>query len=412
MSTPADDPIDPAAFRRDVRAFFERTGPAALAQAVAGPAGAGAAAGHGDGAGQGDGDEGVTLTRAKAWRAALYDAGLGGLDYPRRFGGRGSDDTARAIFAEESRGRIPREDAVFAIGVGMALPTIRDHAGDHLREALLRPGLRGEHVWCQLYSEPGAGSDLASLATRAELDGDEWVVHGQKVWTSGAHHSDLAILLARTNPAAPKHRGITMLVLPMRQAGVEVRPLRQMTGVAEFNEVFLDGARTPRDWVIGEVDDGWRMAVALLAHERRTTGVASMGGSGAQRSKSGRLPIPYSQLAELAATTGRSREPLVRQELAALHAGEVVVRQLARSAAHPSVGKLWRTRQGRRAADLAAALAFPSAPAWSSDDAELDYWQFHVLNCRAMSIGGGTDEIQRNTLGERALGLPREPAPG
>ncbi|HSL59335.1 MAG TPA: acyl-CoA dehydrogenase family protein, partial [Acidimicrobiales bacterium] len=230
-----------------------------------------------------DGVQG-TLPRARAWRAALADAGLAGLGYPVEMGGSGGGPAEVALWREESRGRVPREDAVFGIGVGMALPTLRDQAPE-LARRFVPPGLRGEEIWCQLYSEPGAGSDLASLATRAVRDGDEWVVTGQKVWTSGAHHSQLAVLLARTNPDAPKHQGITMFVLPMAQAGVDVRPLRQMTGEVEFNEVFLDEARVPADWVVGAVDDGWRLAVALLAHERVSTGTASVGGSDRERTK-------------------------------------------------------------------------------------------------------------------------------
>jgi alkylation response protein AidB-like acyl-CoA dehydrogenase len=352
------------------------------------------------------------IDRSRAWRRRLFDAGLAAIDYPVEYGGRGLGPEFAQVFKEVGRGRIPREDSVFGIGVGMALPTIRDFGSDEMKQRFLRPGLQGEEIWCQLYSEPGAGSDLAALTTRAVLDGDEWIVTGQKVWTSGAQHSQFGILIARTDPDAPKHRGITMMVLPMEQAGVTVRPLVQMTGEAEFNEVFMDEARIPRSWVIGEVNDGWRTAVALLAHERVQTGTASMNSSTGQRSKAGRVPIPVGQLIELARERGRIDEPLIRQQLAELHTGERIVATLgAREGIHPSIGKLWRTRQGRAAAELAAQLAFPTSPAWDDDDADADYFAFHFLNCRGMSLGGGTDEIQRNTLGERALGLPREPGP-
>lgn len=374
-------------FRSEVRAFFAETLPGTIDEAEDG------------------------LTRARTWRALLFDAGLAGLDYPIACGGRDLSAEHRLVYEEESQGRVPREDATFSIGVGMALPTLRDHGTDELKSRFIRPGLRGEDIWCQMYSEPGSGSDLASLATRAVLDGDEWVVTGQKVWTSGAQHSQFAILLARTDPEAPKHRGITMFILPMEQDRVMVRPLVQMTGQSEFNEVFLDEARLPRNWVIGDVNGGWRTAVALLAHERVQTGVASMSGAADQRSKSGRTPIPLAQLTELAERRGRLDDPLVRQDLARLHTGERIVAFLkSRSDVHPSIGKLWRTRQGRAAADLAARVAFPASPAWSDDDVDGDYFAFQILNCRGMSIGGGTDEIQRNTLGERALGLPREPS--
>ena len=351
----------------------------------------------------------AAISRAKAWRAALFDCGLAAFGYPTAYGG--NEDLLHArIWSEESQGKIPREDNVFGIGVGMAMPVIRDYASAEVKDRFLRPGLRGEEVWCQMYSEPGAGSDLAGLTTRAELDGDEWVVTGQKVWTSGAQISQYAILLARTDFDAPKHSGITMFVLPLEQTGIDIQPLIQMTGEAEFNQIFLEGARIPRSWVVGEVNDGWRMAVALLAHERIRTGQGSTVNDRAQRSKSGRVPIPSQQLIELAQEKGRTGEPTVRQELANLVIGERIIEFIRRrNTVHPSIGKLWRTRQGRAAAHFAARICFPASPAWSSDQTSEDYFQFHILNCRGMSLGGGTDEIQRNTIGERVLGLPREP---
>ena len=377
-------------FRANIRVFFDDVLPKAL-----------------------DGVRG-TRNRAKAWRAALYDYGFGALDYPVEYGGQAANEDQMRVWAEESRGRIPREDAHFGIGVGMALPTIRDLGSEAMCERFIAPGLRGDEVWCQMYSEPGSGSDLASLTTKAELDGDEWIVSGQKVWTSGAQHSQFAILLARTDWDAPKHRGITMFVMAMEQPGVDVRGLVQMTGISEFNEVFIDEARVPKDWVVGEVNGGWATAVALLGHERKQTGTKSVTGTAESRSKAGRSPIPVTQLISLAERAGRTDDPIVRQELARLHSGQQVMRWLGARGAHPSIGKLWRTRQGRAAADLAAMLAFPGSPAWRTDmdderNVDDDYFSYHILNCRGMSLGGGTDEIQRNTLGERALGLPREP---
>ena len=207
-----------------------------------------------------------------------------------------------------------------------------------------------------------------------------------------------------------------MFVLAMDQNGVDVRPLVQMTGESEFNEIFIDEARIPRNWVVGEVNGGWATAVALLGHERQQTGTGSMSGSATQRSKAGRSPIPVAQLIELAERAGRLDDPVIRQELARLHSGERVVSWVGARGLHPSIGKLWRTKQGRAAADLASVLAFPASPAWGRDTAvarnvDDDYFAYHILNCRGMSLGGGTDEIQRNTLGERALGLPREPGP-
>jgi len=381
-------------FRADVRSFFDAL-PSLIEEIT-----------------PGSGEEGSSahLTKAKAWRAALYDAGFAGFGYPAGSGGSGDVPLKQALFREESRGRVPSVESVFGIGIAMALPMIRDHGTDELRQRFLRPGLRGEEVWCQLFSEPNAGSDLASLATRAERDGDEWVVTGQKVWTSGAQNADLAILLARTDSTLPKHRGLTMFVLPMRQAGVTVRPLRQMTGVSEFNEVFIDEARLPADWIVGDLNDGWRMGTALLAHERVSTGTNSVLGSRTEKRKAGRNPLPAGQLIELAKAHGRASELALRQDLAIAYTGEQIMRWLGDRRVHPSIGKLWRTQQGRFAANVAAALAFPAGVAWEPDDGEADYWQYHVLNCRGMSLGGGTDEIQRNTLGERVLGLAREPS--
>ncbi len=348
------------------------------------------------------------VERLRTYRRLLHEAGLSGVNYPVAYGGRGYPDLYERLFVEVRNEFQPPEESGLAIGIGMCLPTIRDHGSDELRHRFIAPGLRGEELWCQLYSEPSAGSDLASLSTRAELDGDEWRVTGQKVWTSGAEIADVAILLARTDFDAPKHAGITMFVLDMRQPGVEVRPLVQMTGVAEFNEVFLDGACIPRGHVVGDVNGGWRLAVALMAHERAAIGSGIKSTAGR---RSGRYPLSLDDLVDRARRQDRLSDPMIRQDLALVHSGERIIGWLNRRSAHPSITKLWRSRQGRLAAQTAHSLGGPRAQAWRTG-ADLDDWfAYHVLNCRGMSIGGGTDEIQRNTLGERVLGLPREPGP-
>jgi alkylation response protein AidB-like acyl-CoA dehydrogenase len=385
MATAPEPQESVAAFRARVRSFFADL-PAVLEQ-------------H-------DG----TMARAKAYRRALCDAGLAGISYPTELGGAGLPTEYDRAFRDESRDVLPGEDAMFGIGLGMTVPTLLEHGSVELQRRFVPPALRGDEIWCQLYSEPGAGSDLAGLTTRAVLDGDEWVITGQKVWTSGAQHADLGILIARTDFDVPKHSGITMFVLPMHQPGVTVRPLVQMTGVAEFNEVFLDEARVPADWVVGNVNGGWGIAVALLAHERTSLGRGNLTDDDS-KSKAGRSPLPFSGLVARAREHDRLGDPLVRQELAAVYTGERLVPWGTSRGLHPSIGKLWRTIQGRRAAQLAHLLGGATAAAWETDDVDDDYFAYHVLNCRGMSLGGGTDEIQKNTLGERVLGLPREPGP-
>ena len=356
-----------------------------------------------------DGIEGP-LERGKAYRRALVDAGLAAASYPTELGGADLPIEYEIAGREAALDLLPGEDSMFTLGVGMAVPTIREYGSPELQRRFIPPALRGDEIWCQLYSEPGAGSDLAGMTTRAVRDGDEWIITGQKVWTSQAQNSDLAILLARTDADLPKHRGITMFALPMNQPGVTVRPLVQMTGVAEFNEVFLDEARVPADWVIGEVNGGWALAVALLAHERTSLG-RGVKTDDAAKSKAGRSPLPLDGLVDRAASTGQLDDPVIRQRLATAAVGERLVPWGTQRGLHPSIGKLWRTIQGRHAAQLAHEIGGATATAWEADDTDADYWAYHVLNCRGMSLGGGTDEIQRNTLGERVLGLPREPGP-
>ena len=213
----------------------------------------------------------IFVTEGRAWQRRMYDGGWAGITWPVEYGGRGGSFVEAIIFRQEES-RFDVASGLFAVGIGMAGPTIIAHGTDEQRRRYLPAMLRGEEVWCQLFSEPGAGSDLASLATRAVRDGEEWVVNGQKVWSSGAHHSDMGILLARTDPDLPKHRGITFFIVDMRSPGIEVRPLRQMTGGATFNEVFFTDVRVPVTNVVGEVNGGWRAMMTTLANERSTGG--------------------------------------------------------------------------------------------------------------------------------------------
>ena len=241
----------------------------------------------------------IFVKEGKLWQRLIYEGGYAGITWPREFGGRGGTFVEQMIFKQEEA-KFDVASSLFAVGIGMAGPTIIGHGTDEQRRRYLPAMLKGEEVWCQLFSEPGAGSDLASLSTRAVRDGDEWVVNGQKVWSSGAHHSDMGILLARTDPDAPKHRGITFFLLDMHSPGVEVRPLRQMTGGATFNEVFLTDVRVPAANVVGEVNRGWHATMTTLANER---------GSGGGTSS-------FPQILQLARDCGSTTDPIIRQRLA------------------------------------------------------------------------------------------------
>ena len=352
-------------------------------------------------------DEADAVARAKAWQARLYDAGWAGITWPKEHGGRGGTPMQKAIFDQELRG-FAVSSGLFAVGLAMAGPTIMTHGTEDQKQRFLGPMLRGDEVWCQLFSEPGAGSDLANLATRAVRDGDRWVVNGQKVWTSSAHVSDWAILLARTNPDVPKHKGITFFLVDMRTPGIDVRPLRQVTGVAHFNEVFLTDVEVPAANVVGPVDEGWRTAITTLMNERTFIG-------GTADDVAGRLVAA-------ARARGRTGDPLVRQELAKAHTGQQLARylglraQTALSQDRPlgpetSVLKLVGSVQRGRVDDLAMSILGAEGTLFDYASADESSWQQHFLFQWASRIGGGTEQVQRNIIGERLLGLPREPKP-
>ena len=374
----------------------------------------------------------------RAWREMLVASGWAVPSWPERWFGRGLPAWADDLVRSE----IQRGGAVATFLAGLAGPTILEHGPDVMRDRFLRPLLTGEEVWCQLFSEPSAGSDLAGLTTTAVLDGDEWVVNGQKVWNTSAHHADLGLLVARTDWDAPKHQGITYFVLPMKQPGVEVRPLRQMNFHASFNEVFLTNARIPRDWVIGEVNQGWAAALTTLAHERhfgalsaaRFDGVAAgpaLEEARAEAAEAAKVYAWYPQRAgrvdlvvEHARTRGAQLDPVVRQEIArllAMHRASQWTAERARAARaigrppgpEGSIGKLALSNVARQAASVHALIAGTHGLLGGSDPAApLGGVVAEILiSVPAQSIAGGTDQIQRNILGERALGLPREPDP-
>jgi alkylation response protein AidB-like acyl-CoA dehydrogenase len=313
----------------------------------------------------------------------------------------------QVIFNQEQAG-FDVSTGALTVGLAMVGPTLIAWGAEEQKTRYLGPMLRGEEVWCQLFSEPGAGSDLAGLITRAERDGDHWIVNGQKVWTSLAQHSQWAILLARTDSAAPKHQGITYFVLDMSSPGVDVRPLRQIDGVAHFNEVFLTDVRIPDSQVLGEVNQGWRVAQTTLQSERVAIGSGES--------------LRFDDVRTLAAGAGSQQSDRFRQELAAAYTRFEILRflgyrvQTAISQGRPpgpesSVMKLAFSRHIAATTDLL--LSLEGAPGMLSVESAPDggFWQQQFLSQWSIRIGGGTDQIQRNILSERVLGLPREPDP-
>jgi alkylation response protein AidB-like acyl-CoA dehydrogenase len=350
--------------------------------------------------------------RLDYWRPfqkQLHEAGYAGLAWSRRYGGQEASLVQQAIFLEEYD-RAGAPDRINTLGEGLAGPTIIDFGTEAQRERFLPPILEGEDVWCQLFSEPAAGSDLAALEARAERDGDGWRITGQKVWTSRAQIADYGMLLARTG--GPRHGGITYFILPMKQDGVTVRPLRHILGEAEFNEVFLDGVFVPDELVVGPVDGGWKVAMATLSYERV---VIATGRVNMQRL--------FGDLVELVRTTERDGRPLgedphVRRALADLYARTRVYRlnglralsSMAAGAPGPSasLGKLLSCPLLEDMADFAVAQHGLQGSLDPDDkDAAAGRWLRLAYQARGTSIAGGTTFIQRNIVAERVLGLPR-----
>lgn len=358
-------------------------------------------------------DDDSFLAQARAWQAKKYDAGWAGITWPEEYGGRGGSPIHQIIWNQEvSNYEAPEQ--VFVIGLGMGGPTVMSHGTEELKDRLLPPLLRGDEIWCQLFSEPAAGSDVAACKTRAVRDGDEWVVNGQKVWTSGAHYSQWGMLLARTDPDLPKHKGLTYFMLDMSTPGIEVRPLRQMTGGANFNEVFFTDVRIPDAHRVDEIGNGWAVALTTLMNERMSIGTGGELGT-----------TDIKRLIELAKTRtidGKPAisDPVIRQELMQLYmwsqglrfVGYRAITAIAKGqipGPEGSIGKLAAARLGRRAADLALAILGGDGLLHQEDTVDKGLWQLSLLGNPAMRIAGGSDEIQRNIIGERVLGLPGEP---
>ena len=344
---------------------------------------------------------------ARDWSRRLFDAGYAGLTWPKEYGGAGLPPTYQAIFLEEVA-RADAPDHVGVIGLGMAGPTIIAHGTDEQKRDNLSGILSGDTIFCQGFSEPGSGSDLASVRTRAELDGDEYVINGQKVWSSYAHVADRCILLTRSEAGSARHRGLTYFLLDMHAPGVEVRPLRQITGDPEFNEIFLTDVRVPASAVVGEVGGGWQVAMTTLLHERGTLGF----------SLTARLEVMFRRLVKTAAKTGSDSDPLVRDRIADLwvdlqglrytnYRALTALMKTGVPGPEGSVAKLHWSETNQRLTKLAIELLGP--------DGQLDgegafwggYWQYQQLRSRGNTIEAGTSQILRNIVAERVLGLPR-----
>ncbi len=353
-------------------------------------------------------DERAHLDRVREYRKARFDAGFGALTLPEEFGGRGLPSVYAVAFADEEREfDVPPSSEIISVTTGLVGAAVSVFGTPEQRGKYARAFLRTDELCCQLFSEPGAGSDLAGLSTKAVRDGDEWVVDGQKIWTSNAQFSEYGFMLARTDPDVVKQGGITAFLVRMDSPGIEIRPIRQMSGPASFNEVFFDGVRIPDSMRIGDVNDGWKVAMATLGFER------SSSGSGHRR-KGG----TSADLVELAKALGVNDDPVVRQELAdvyvrtQLHAA--VVAKVARANAAGdkpgpagSLGKLIASdnlvRIGNAAADMLGSSLVADTGEWGQFA-----WSDHVLGAPGYRLAGGTDEIQRNIIAERVLGLPAE----
>ncbi len=382
----------------------------------------------------------------RAWWKTLGESGWGFPTWPTDWFGKGLSGELAGVV----RDQFARAGALGppgGLGQGLAAPTIINHATEEQKERYLRPLATGAEAWCQLFSEPGAGSDLASLQTRAVKDGDEWVVNGQKVWTSGAQVADRGMLVARTNIDAPKHRGITYFIIDMDQPGIEIRPLKQMNGASQFNEVFFTDARVSDANIIGDRDAGWGVAVTTLAFERSGIGGGGslMGAGGLPGEKAGLLDLRVGDILEgkgpkaegsssmaffgrsakltrqLAQSMGKTDDPVVRQGLAHLHSLEEIARYTTlrakaaiqaggRPGPETSTGKLAAANLMRTARDLGMGIIGAHGMLNGSDAPLGGAMQMLTLSSPSIAIAGGSDQIQRNIIGERVLGLPREPS--
>ncbi len=350
----------------------------------------------------------------KDWQRRLYENGFLGMAWPKEYGGQGASQVEMAIFNEEmARFRAP--GPLNGLGLSMAGPTIITHGTEAQKKRFLKNILSCEEIWCQGFSEPNAGSDVASLRTRAELKGDEFVVNGQKVWTTLAHIADWCMLLVRTDPEAPKHRGLSYLLVDMKTPGITVKPLRQMTGEAEFNEMFFEDVHVPRENLLGGLNEGWRVAMTTLMNERGTFALSSVT----------RFKITFDEIVDLTRKTiknGRPaiEDPTVRQTLAEFYVTLEKMKYTAyrtfskilkggNPGPEGSISKLMWSELNQRMHEFVMELEGPASQLVKGSPYAIESgrWQYGFLRSRANTIEAGTSEIQRNIIAERVLGLPK-----
>src|SRR5881398_3417268 len=347
-----------------------------------------------------EGDEAAFEFR-KEWQRELADAGYAGLSWPEEYGGRGATLIEQALFNEEmARAKAPQLANV--LGLVMGGPVVIAHGSEEQKQRYLKPILTAEEIWCQGFSEPESGSDLASLKTKSVKSNGEWIVTGQKVWTTFAHHAKWCMLVARTDPEAAKHKGLTYFLMDMEQDAVQVRPLRQITGESEFNELFIEEARIPDENIVGGEGNGWAVAITTLMHERAGIGFSSAVG----------LKIAHGQLMELVREKGLADDDVIRQRIGQLYIESEVLRltasrgltQQMKTGIPGPEGSLvkWQWSDSNQAlTELAMEIMGAEGPIVD------DEWTYRFLRARANSIEGGTTEILRNIVAERVLGLPR-----
>jgi acyl-CoA dehydrogenase len=351
------------------------------------------------------------IAQAKLWQKRKYDAGWACITWPKEYGGRGASPIEQVIWnQEESKYDLP--GGVFGIGQGMAAPTLMTWADEETKRRYLPRLASGEDIWCQLFSEPAGGSDLAALRTRAVKDGDEWVVNGQKIWTSGAHYSDYGILVVRTDPTVPKHKGLTYFYLSMKSPGIEIKPIKQISGDANFNEVYFTDVRIPDSQRLGAVGQGWQVSLTTLMNER-----ASIGGGGA-----GVGFDAVFRLAQKVTIDDRPaiENPVVRAKLADWYCQEAGLKYTAyrtltalsrgqTPGPENSIGKLVGAPKTQDMASFAIDLLEQSGVLWDKETDELASLFSHTyMSIPGLRIAGGTDEIMANIIAERVLGLPQE----